>query len=70
MLEDGAYDTVVVDARGENGTVVLELAIAAGAHRGEVVTVRSRALLADPLSLLGLPATLTVAGGEPRVEIG
>jgi len=70
VLTDGTYDAIVVDVtEGDDGSVAVELAIAAGEHRGDVVRVVDRRPdIADaPLDLLGLPATLTVAGGEPSV---
>lgn len=70
MFPDGRYDAIVVDAdAGVDGEVVLELAIAAGDHRGEVVTVAAAGLGRDPLDLLAIPATLTVADGEPTVSL-
>jgi len=71
VLGDGVYDAMVVDVSvGDDGSVAVELAIAAGEHRGEVVRVVDRRpgdAIGEPLDLLGLPATLTVAGGEPSV---
>ncbi len=68
-LPDGTYDAVVVDAteRGD-GSVAVDLTIVAGPAKGEVVTLRARDLAGDPIELLGLPATLTVAGGVPSVR--
>jgi hypothetical protein len=45
----------------------LDLAIAAGEHRGDVVRVIERAHDGDPVDLLGVPATLTVVDGQPSV---
>jgi hypothetical protein len=68
VLGDGTYEAIVVDVgSGEDGAVVIELAIAAGAHRGEVVRVVERAHEGDPVDLLGVPATLTVTDGQPSV---
>jgi hypothetical protein len=70
VLSDGRYDALVVDAgRGDDDVVVLELTILAGDHKGDVVAVRATGIDDDPLDLLGLPATLIVAGGEPAVTI-
>jgi hypothetical protein len=68
VLEDGTYDALVFDAddRPEGG-VAVELTILAGAHKGEVVSVVSPAWRGDALDLLGIPATLTVADGQPTV---
>lgn len=69
MLDDGKYDVVVVDANDDAGTVVLELAVLAGRHKGEVVTVRAGGLDRDPIDLLAVPATLTVIDREPTVQL-
>ncbi len=71
MLEDGTYDAIVVDAEGgiDGGSVVLELAIAAGRHKGELVPVTATGLGRDPLDLLAVPATLVVADGVPTVTL-
>ena len=70
MLDDGTYDAVVVDAADDDeGTVVMDLTILAGPHKGELVQVAARGLARDPLDLLAVPATLTVAGGTPSVSL-
>ncbi len=69
MLDDGTYDAVVVDATGDAGTVMIDLAVLSGPHKGDVVTVRANGLAQDPLDLLALPATLTVARGEPSIQL-
>jgi hypothetical protein len=68
VLPDGRYDALVVDADTREGAVVLlELTILSGDHKGDVVAVHATGIEGDPLDLLGLPATLVVAGGEPAV---
>jgi hypothetical protein len=68
VLGDGTYDAIVVDvSSGEGGAVAVDLAIAAGEHRGDVVRVVEQAHDGDPIELLGVPATLTVVDGEPSV---
>jgi hypothetical protein len=68
-LPDGTYDALVVDTgEGGDGSVTVELTIIAGPAKGEVVTLRSTGLDGDPLDLLGVPATITVAGGRPSVR--
>jgi hypothetical protein len=68
-LPDGAYDALVVDAvEHDDGSVSVDLTIIAGAVKGEVVTLRTTGLTGDPLDLLGVPATITVAGGTPSVR--
>jgi hypothetical protein len=69
MLDDGTYDAIVVDATDADGTTRVELALSSGPHKGEVVAVRGTFDVGDPIELLGLPATLTVAGGEPSVTV-
>ncbi|HLT70770.1 MAG TPA: hypothetical protein VKZ72_11420 [Acidimicrobiales bacterium] len=68
-LPDGTYDALVVDATAhDDGSVAVDLTIVAGEAKGKVVTVRASSLAGDPLDLLGVPATITVAGGEPSVR--
>lgn len=69
MLDDGTYEAIVVDATDDSGTLVLDLAVLAGAHKGEVVTVSAEGLDRDALDLLAVPATLSVAGGQPSVQL-
>jgi len=71
VLDDGTYDAIVVDAGlgPEPGSVVLELAVAAGPHKGELVPVTATGLGRDPLDLLAIPATITVADGSPSVTL-
>jgi hypothetical protein len=71
-LEDGRYDAIVTTAQtrddAEEGALVLELAIVSGAHKGEVVALRTERATYDPIDLLALPCTLVVEEGAPRVE--
>ena len=67
MLEDGEYDGIVVDAEVEGDAVRLEVTVLAGPHKGEVVAVRAVGLGVDPLDALGMPVTLVVVDGAPRV---
>ncbi|QXC62879.1 hypothetical protein KSP35_08900 [Aquihabitans sp. G128] len=71
MLPDGTYEAIVVDADDgpEPGTLRLELAIAAGPHRGEVLPIAVAGLRRDPLDLLAVPATVVVEGGAPRLTL-
>ena len=67
-LADGTYDAFIVDARDDEEDVVrFDLAITTGTNKGDVIVVRARSLHRDPLDLIGLPATLTVRDGQPRV---
>ena len=67
MLADGRYDAIVFDADDAAGSLSVELTILSGDHKGEVVSLRTDAWTGDPIDLLGIPATITVAGGEPSV---
>ncbi|HVN50985.1 MAG TPA: hypothetical protein VMT43_06105 [Acidimicrobiales bacterium] len=74
MVEDGSYDALVVDAASgvaDDGTAVmhLELTILGGPHKGEIVAVSATGLRGTEIDLLGIPATLTVAGGTPSVRL-
>jgi hypothetical protein len=70
VLDDGTYEAIVVDAEDlDGGALGLEITIIAGEHKGEVVTVRAEGLGRDSLDLLAVPATLTVADGEPTVAL-
>jgi len=69
-LDDGTYDAFVVDAEdAPGGGTTLELTITAGEHKGMVTALTSAVTLGDPIDLLGMPATLTVAMGVPSVRI-
>lgn len=71
MLDDGTYDVFVVDAAPLDGTdgFRLDLTIVAGDAKGEVVTIDAVGLAGDELDLLGMPGTLTVAGGAPTFRV-
>ena len=70
MLDDGEYDVFVVDATADGPTGLrLDLTILAGPHKGEVVSMRADGLGVDELDALGMPGTLTVRDGEPRVAL-
>ena len=68
-MPDGTYDAIVVDAEEVDGVVSLDLALLAGEHKGEVVSLRSPNLAGDPAQMLGIPATLTVVDGVPKVTL-
>jgi hypothetical protein len=81
VLEDGSYDAFVVwadalddvhddvhDDAHDAHDVAIELTITTGAHRGEVVSVRVQNLRRDALDLVGLPCTLHVSAGQPRIS--
>jgi hypothetical protein len=72
-LPDGTYDVFVVNADDlptpGGTTTALELAVTSGAHRGGTLALTAPYRLGEPVELIGLPATLTVVGGDPRVRI-
>lgn len=68
MLPDGRYDAFVIWAeRADDGRLALDLTITTGEHKGDVVSIRG-GVDADPIALTGLPCTLVVEDGEPRLE--
>lgn len=69
MLEDGTYDAFIVDVTTEGEVLHLELTILAGPHKGEVISVRSTGFDIDEIDAIGMPATVTVTGGEPSITI-
>ena len=69
VLEDGAYDALVVDATADGDAIALDLTILAGAHKGEIVSVRATGMDTDEVDLLGMPGTLVVENGVPRFTV-
>jgi hypothetical protein len=68
-LDDGSYDAFIVWAeRRDDGRVTFDLTITTGVHKGETLGVSGPAS-ADPIDLVGLPCTLVVEHGHPRVEL-
>lgn len=77
-LPDGVYDAFVVwvDERDDD-MVAVDLTVIAGAHKGDVVCVVATHTAAyagvgvdtraDALELVGLPCTLHVEHGRPRI---
>ena len=74
MLPDGTYDAFVLDAHpvdgGDPGVVRVEITITAGPSKGAVLTVTGDIGSEEAIDLLGVPATLVVSGGEPRLVLG
>ena len=70
-LNDGTYSVVVVDVAEQpcSDIVQLELVISSGASKGEVIVVNATRLHRDAIDLLGMPGTLNVDDGVPRVII-
>jgi hypothetical protein len=69
VLPDGSYDAIVLDAQEVDGGIGIDLTILGGEHKGEVVSLRSPDLRGDPALMLGIPATLTVSDGVPKVAL-
>jgi hypothetical protein len=68
-LEDGTYDAFIVWAEERvDGTIALDLTITTGAQKGDVVSVRATDAPRDAISLVGMPCTLHVSAGQPRVD--
>jgi hypothetical protein len=69
-LPDGTYDAIVVDAEEVGDDQVgLELTVLAGPEKGRVVELRGPRGADDPIHLLGVPATITVTDGTPRLRL-
>ena len=69
-MPDGRYDVLVVDAEAiDEETMRVELAMVTGDDKGDVFALRGPRLADDPIDLLGLPGTLVVVDGVPRLEV-
>lgn len=69
-LPDGSYDAIVVDAEEvDEDQIGLELTILAGPEKGRMVELKGPRGTHDAIDLLGVPATITVADGTPRVRL-
>ncbi len=73
MLPDGTYDAFVLDAAevdgGRPGDARVELTITSGPHKGDVIAVLGQVGAGSPFDLLGIPATLVVEAGVPRLQL-
>jgi hypothetical protein len=72
MLSDGIYDVFIVDAREDeeiSRAMHMELAITSGARKGDVIAMRATNMQRDAIALIGMPATLRVVDGEPRLTV-
>ena len=68
-LADGVYDAFIVWAEErDDGTIALDLTITTGARKGDVVSVRATDAPRDAIALVGMPCTLHVSAGQPRVD--
>ena len=69
-LPDGRYDAFIIDAETiDENTMRVEIALLTGDDKGNIIALRGPHLADDPLSLLGLPGTLVVRDGAPRLEV-
>lgn len=69
-MPDGRYDVFIVDAETIDETSMrVELAMVTGDAKGDVFAIRGPLLADDPVELLGLPGTLIVADGVPRLQV-
>ncbi|HVF73839.1 MAG TPA: hypothetical protein VM938_02220 [Acidimicrobiales bacterium] len=70
LLEDGTYDVVVIDANeDDDGVVHVEVTVVSGVEKGNVVRLSGPRGRRDATDLLGLPATLDVVDGAPRLRL-
>lgn len=70
-LDHGGHDAFIVWAeQRDTANSALDLTITSGAHKGEVIAVlATRFTMRDALDLVGLPCTLVVDDGAPRVAV-
>lgn len=69
-VTDGTYDVIVVSAdEATEGSVAIEIAFTSGAFKGASTTLRSSMPIDRALGMLGLPATLHVEEGRPRLTL-
>ena len=69
-MPDGRYDVLIVDAETiDENTMRVEIAMVSGDDKGDVIAMRGPHLARDPIELLGLPGTLIVRDGVPRLEV-
>ncbi len=74
LLPDGSYDAFVIDLTEEldgagNLQAFVELTIVAGEHRGLVLQIASESSIGRFENIIGMPATLTVSAGTPKIQI-
>lgn len=69
-MPDGRYDVFIVDAETiDETTMRVEITFVSGDDKGDVIAIRGPHLARDPIELLGLPGTLIVRDGVPRLEV-
>ena len=68
-LADGTYDAFIVWAEErDDNAIALDLTITSGTRKGDVVSVRATDAPRDAIALVGMPCTLHVSSGEPRID--
>jgi hypothetical protein len=69
-MADGRYDVFIIDAETIDATTMrVEVAMVTGDDKGDVFAIRGPHLADDPVLLLGLPGTLVVTDGVPRLQV-
>jgi hypothetical protein len=69
-LDDGTYDAFIMWVDERDNGVALECTITAGAHKGDVISIVTSAnVTREPMSLIGLPCTIVVAGDAISVRM-
>lgn len=69
-IEDGAYDVIVVSVdEASDELIAIEIAFTSGAFKGSSTTLRASMSIDRALGMLGLPVTLRVEEGRPRITI-
>jgi hypothetical protein len=66
-IPDGRYDAFVVDTTSRDDKLVIALTILSGEKKGEVVDVATTEMH-DEVAVIGLPCSLLVENGAPRIE--
>ena len=68
-LDDGEYDVIIVDTENIDArTLRIDVALTSGPLKGDVVSIRAVDLARDAIDILGIPATLSVVDGVPRLH--
>ena len=69
-LSDGTYDVIVIDVDERDASASrVELVVTSGARKGETVALTITGSRVDALSAIGMPGTLTVVDGAPRLDL-
>jgi hypothetical protein len=68
-LPDGTYDALIIDvARDDKDATRVEFVITRGEQKGNVLALRAASLNRSETDLIGMPVTITIVNGEPRVR--